>query len=100
MADKPRIKVSAKHKDGGESISLFAAWDKDDGKLSATMDKRIAQAAFKMEDGTILRITRDDAGKPSHWINIYDDGPTGSRPAQRSSYSAPRLASADDDLPF
>jgi len=100
MADKPRIKVSAKHKDGGESISLFAAWDKDDGKLSATMDKRIAQAAFKMEDGTILRITRDDAGKPSHWINIYDDGPTGSRPAQRSSYSAPRRASADDDLPF
>ena len=99
MADKPRIKVSLKHKDGGESLSIFAAWDKDDGKLSATMDKRISQIAIKMEDGTVHRVTRDDSGKPSHWVNIYDDGPTGSRPAQRSSYSAPRRGS-DDDLPF
>lgn len=95
---KPKIKVAIKHKEGGESVGIFAAWERPDGKLSATLDKRIKQAAFQMEDGSVHRITRDRDGKPSHWINVYDsaDGaPTRSAPRSHNFGATDR-----DDLPF
>lgn len=97
-SNKPKIKVSIKSKNGSENVSIFAAWVRPDGKLSATLDKKIRQLAVQMEDGSVHRITRDGDGKPSHWINVYDSADGG---PVRSTPKTHNFGAADpDDLPF
>lgn len=101
MADKPRIKVALKPVDGGEAVQLLAAWDKEGGKLSASLDRSVEQIAIKLANGTVVRVTRGANGKASHYVNVYDNGSGGG-----GSYSAPRASKKPDpfndgdDMPF
>ena len=100
MADKPRIKVAVKLVDGGEAVQLIAAWDKDGGRLSASIDRDIKAIAIQKADGTVHRLTRGANGKWSHYVNVYDNGASG------GGFQAPRAAAkrpdpfTDDDMPF
>jgi hypothetical protein len=104
--DKPRIKVALKEKgEGTKNVSILAAWDRD-GKLSASLDKRVVELAVKFEDGTITRVKRNAEGKTTHFVNVFDEGLNGQAPAARP---APTPASsafdgdgfgAADDIPF
>ena len=98
---KPRFKVSLKAVDGGETLQLLAAWDKEDGsgRLSASLDPSIEQIYAKKTDGTVVRVTRGANGKASHYVNVYDNGSSG------GGFQAPRAAKKvdpfnDDDMPF
>lgn len=100
--DKPRIRVAIKPKDGGERISLIAAWQRDDGKLSATLDRRIVELAVKLDDGSIVRVKRGADGKASHWIDVFDNAAQSS-PRHESRKQETQEAFADfgdDDVPF
>ena len=100
MADKPRIKVALKPVDGGEAVQLLAAWDKEGGKLSASLDRNVKQIAIQMQDGTVHRVTRGANGKASHYVNVYDNGSSG------GGFHAPRASKKPDpfndgdDMPF
>jgi len=93
---KPKIKVAIKSKAAGaQTISLFAAWD-NDGRLSASLDKRVLELAVKLDDGNIVRVKRGADGKPDHWINVYDNA---SSAPTRAAQPAPEV-DGTDDLPF
>lgn len=112
--DKPRLKISVKPKDGGNRISVLAAWEREDGKLNAMLDKRVVELALKLDDGTIVRVMRGADGKPSHWVDVFDEqastSPAPSRGGYRDAPRAPRTAAAPpddaiddfggDDIPF
>lgn len=102
--DKPRIKVALKERgEGHKNVSILAAWDRD-GKLSASLDKKVVELAVKMDDGTIIRVKRDAEGKTTHFVNVFDDGVTQSAPAVRSAPASSAYAGGDDfatdDIPF
>lgn len=108
--EKPRIKVAVKPKEGGGGrISLLAAWDRD-GKLSASLDKRVVELAAKLDDGTIVRVKRGADGKPDHWIDVFEEGVprTGAQASQQQRTYAAKLSDVqpplddygDDPLPF
>jgi hypothetical protein len=72
--EKPRIKVALKAKgEGTKNVSILAAWDRD-GRLSASLDKRVVELAVKMDDGEIIRVKRDADGKTTHFVNVFDEG--------------------------
>lgn len=112
--DKPRIKVAVKPKDGGTRISVLAAWEREDGKLSASLDKRVVELALKLDDGTIVRVKRGADGKPTHWIDVFDEALNApapraaarAQPRAAAGGAAPANAGWDfggddtDDLPF
>lgn len=98
MADKPRIKIAVKPVDGGEATQLIAAWDKEGGKLSASIDRDIKAIAIQKQDGSVVRLTRGANGKWSHWVNVYDNGSSGGFQAPRASKKVDPFN--DDDMPF
>lgn len=102
---KPRIKVAVKNKESGQRVYILAAWDRD-GRLSASLDKRVVELAMKLDDGSIVRVKRGADGKPDHFIDVFDDGAGGGQPQRTTrvggSYeaAAPTDGFGDDDLPF
>lgn len=109
MANRPRLSVSVKPKDGsGGRISLLAAWDRD-GKLSAQLDRRIVELAVKLETGEIVRVKRGADGKPDHWVDVYENSgeqaprsqpPRDERRATQRDAFEPSDDFGGDDLPF
>ena len=99
MADKPRIKVALKPVDGGEAVQLLAAWDKEGGKLSASLDRSVEQIAIKLSNGTVVRVTRGANGKASHYVNVYDNGSGGGFQAPRAAKKTDPFNDGDD-MPF
>lgn len=78
--NKPELKISAKDKDGGERVSLFAFWRNDNGKLSGSLDSRIKGMRVFLEDGGHVDVKRRDDGKGTHWIDCFEE--SGDTPAQ------------------
>jgi len=104
--EKPAIKVVAKSKaGGGQPITLLAAWRGERG-LNGRLDRSIASITIRMADGSTVTIDRDEQGRESHWINVYDNASdaapraTRSRPSAGSQRSGPIDDMPDDDLPF
>lgn len=103
--EKPRIKVALKEKgEGTKNVSILAAWDRD-GKLSASLDKRVVELAVKMDDGTIIRVKRTEDGKTTHFVNVFDEGLSAApvarpAPAPASSAFDGDGFGAADDIPF
>lgn len=114
--DKPAIKIAVKSADknaSGGSVSLGAAWIRDDGSLGGAWDKRIARVAILLDDGTKLDIKRGADGKMPWYFNVYDNREQGgggrdafaAQPSRGGGYGAKAApAPADDfgsdDLPF
>lgn len=106
--EKPAIKVVAKPKTGGgQPITLLAAWKGERG-LNGRLDRSIASIAIRMADGSTVTIDRDEQGRESHWLNVYDNAADAgsapraprSRPSAGSQRSGPVDDMPDDDLPF
>lgn len=103
--EKPRIKVALKERgEGTKNVSILAAWDRD-GKLSASLDKRVVELAVKFDDGSITRVKRGEDGKTTHFVNVFDEGLSASpaarpAPAPASSAFDGDGFGATDDIPF
>lgn len=63
--NRPELKISIKATDGGERVSLFAFWRRDNGRLSGSLDRRVKGIRVVMEDGTHVDLRRVD-GKHTH----------------------------------
>ena len=95
---KPDFKVAIKPKAGdGGRISLVAAWRKDGGKLSASLDRRIVRMVIVMDDGTEVDVIKDADGKFSHYVDMFENDAGGASPKSAARPKAP-IASMDDLL--
>src|SRR5690606_41457019 len=81
---RPELKISIKATDGGERVSLFALWRRDNGRLSGSLDRRVKGIRVVMEDGTHVDLRRVD-GKPTHCVDC--SGENGGGPRHSGSYS-------------
>lgn len=100
-AEKPAIKVVAKHKTKGNTpITLLAAWRGERG-LNGRLDRSIVAMTLHMADGSTVTIDRDYQGRESHWINVYDT-PQQQQQQRRPQRAAPSPDDSfdDEDLPF
>jgi hypothetical protein len=41
--------------------------------MSLQLDRKVAEAKFRMTDGEIVTITRNAEGKPSHYVDFFDN---------------------------
>lgn len=98
---RPRIKVVLKAKEeNARAVPILAAWDRD-GRLSASLDRSVVELAVRLEDGTIVRCKRGEDGRPTMWVNVYDDGSaTNQMHAPTPSRAGSRQDTWDDELPF
>lgn len=94
---KPRIKVAVKNKESGQRVYILAAWDRD-GRLSASLDKRVVELAMKLDDGSIVRVRRGADGKPDHFIDVFDDGASATAPQRAPRGGGYEAAAPTDDF--
>jgi hypothetical protein len=74
MNNRPAMKVCVKAKsEGATRVSLLAAWRKEDGKLSASLDKRVVRVVLLLDDGSKVDIQRGPDGKPTHYIDVFEN---------------------------
>jgi hypothetical protein len=111
---RPTMSISLKPVGGSKEdrLYLFAGWERD-GKLSSlALDRKIKQLAVQWEDGTITRVSRDDGGRWSHFVDVYDSRTFGGQNSASTAKSAPAMngtttasgsstaSSYSDDIPF
>lgn len=96
--EKPAIKLVAKHKQGrGQPVAILAGWRGERG-INARLDRAIASVTLHMADGSTVTIDRDDQGRESHWLNVYDNSADSGPPARQQRQTR-REAPQPDDFP-
>jgi hypothetical protein len=66
----PDIRVTAKSKESGQSVTLGAAWiDDGDPRPSLRLDRDVVGIMVVMKDGTRHKITTGKEG--THYINMF-----------------------------
>jgi len=99
---KPSAKIAIKPTDGGERTYVAAAWRRDDGRMGGlVLDKRVAQLAVQLDDGTVIRVKRGADNKMSHYIDLFLEDERAPQPSARRAPQAFDAAPGyPDDLPF
>lgn len=95
--NKPELKIAIKPVDGGERVSLFAFWRRDNGKLSGSLDRRVKGIRVVLEDGSHVDLRRVD-GKHTHWIDCFEESDGGGGP-RSGGYSGGGGSRHGDDFP-
>lgn len=105
MSNRPELKITIKPVDGGERVSLFAFWRRDNGKLNGSLDRRVRGIRVVLDDGTHVDLRRVD-GKHTHWIDCFEERNDGKREAggygqsQRDDFPPDGGGFDDDEIPF
>jgi hypothetical protein len=96
--NKPAIKVAIKSRSGdGGRVSVCAAWRDDaTGRLRASLDKRVVRMVLVLDDGSKVDVQRGADGKPTHFVDIFENEERGAAPQRQQQRSAG--GSSLDDL--
>jgi hypothetical protein len=100
--NRPALKVYLKSARERQYVDLFAFWRGERG-LTGTLDRSVVELAVTLEDGTTVRVRRDDQGRVDGWyINAREDGGRTPQRAPARAQRQPELpdVESDDDLPF
>jgi len=111
---RPTMSISLKPVGGSKEdrLYLLAGWERDGKLTSLALDRKVKQLAVQWEDGTITRVSRDDGGRWSHFVDVYDSRTFGGQGSASTARSAPTMpgtttaggsstaSSYSDDIPF
>ena len=102
---RPTLSISLKPVGGSKEdrIYFLAGWERDGKVSSLAIDRKIKQVALQMEDGSVLRVKRNEDGRWSHFVDVYDTRAIvagASKPAETKPSAAPSATWNDDDIPF
>jgi hypothetical protein len=94
-SNRPAVSIALKKVGTKDRVYVLAGWPREDGKItSLVLDKRVKGMKLLMDDGEVIEVTRDAAGKLSHYVDAFFNEP--GKPAAKAAKVEPTLPVDDE----